>query len=77
MTGKKPARRQAYHVSLLPEGPGADLTHEGLLPGVNLEMLLEVEPFGVDEQATHGTAFVVRPADHKKIEEPGKKRRHL
>jgi hypothetical protein len=38
-----------HHMRLLPEGPGADLTHEWLLPGVDLEVLLEVEPLGVDE----------------------------
>ena len=30
------------HVGLLPEGPGADLADEGLLAGVDLEVLLEV-----------------------------------
>ncbi len=46
---------------LLPEGPGADLTDEGLLPGVDLEVLLEVEPLGVDEEAAHRATLVVRP----------------
>ncbi len=46
---------------LLPEGPGADLAHEGLLPGVDLEVLLEVEPLGVDEEAAHRATLVVRP----------------
>ena len=47
---------------LLSEGPAAHLTHEGLLPGVDLEVLLEVEPLGVDKKATDGAAFVIRPA---------------
>ena len=46
---------------LLPEGPGADLADEGLLPRVDLEMLLKVEPLGVDEEAAHRTTLVVRP----------------
>jgi hypothetical protein len=49
---------------LLPEGPGADLAHEGLLPGVDLEVLLEVEPLGVDEEAAHRATLVVRPVRH-------------
>jgi hypothetical protein len=51
----------AHHVRFLPEGPGADLADEGFLPGVDLEVLLEVEPLRVDEQAADGTALVVRP----------------
>ena len=45
----------------LSEGSAAHLTHEGLLPGVDLEVLLEVEPLGVDEKAADWTALVVRP----------------
>ena len=48
---------------LLPEGPAAHLAHEGLLPGVDLEVLLEVEPLGVDEKAADWTALVVRPRE--------------
>ena len=36
---------------LLPEGPGADLTHKGLLPGVDLEVGLEVELLGAARSA--------------------------
>jgi len=50
-----------HHVRLLSEGSAAHLTHEGLLPGVDLEVLLEVEPLGVDKKATDGAAFVIRP----------------
>ena len=52
-----------HHVRLLPEGPAAHLAHEGLLPGVDLEVLLEVEPLGVDEKAAHRAALVVRPGE--------------
>lgn len=55
------SRHVFNHVRLLPEGPGADLADEGLLPGVYLEVLLEVEPLRVDEQAAHRAALVVRP----------------
>jgi len=37
------------------------LTHKGLLPRVDLEVLLEVESFGIDQEATDWTALVVRP----------------
>jgi len=50
-------------VRLLSEGPAAHLAHEGLLPGVDLEVLLEVEPLGVDEKATDRAALVVRPGE--------------
>ena len=49
------------HVGLLSEGSVTDLTHEGLLSGVNFQMLLEVESLAVDEQSAHWTAFVVAP----------------
>lgn len=49
------------HVGLLPEGPAANLAGERLLPSVNLQMLLEVEPLAVDQEATDRTAFVIRP----------------
>ena len=49
------------HVRLLPEGPGADLADEGLLAGVDLEVLLEVEPLAVDEEAAHRAALVAAP----------------
>ena len=49
------------HVGLLPERPGADLAHEGLLARVDLEVLLEVEPLAVDEEPAHGAALVVAP----------------
>ena len=52
-----------HHVRLLSEGPAAHLAHEGLLPGVDLEVLLEVEPLGVDEKATDRAALVVRPGE--------------
>ena len=48
---------------LLSEGSAAHLTHEGLLPGVDLEVLLEVEPLAVDEEAAHRAALVVRPGE--------------
>jgi len=50
-----------HHMSFLSKGSGADLTDEGLLPCVDLEVLLEVEPLGVDEEAAHGAALVIRP----------------
>ena len=49
------------HVRLLPEGPGADLADEGLLAGVDLEVLLEVEALAVDEEAAHRAALVAAP----------------
>ena len=50
---------------LLPEGSIADLADEGFLPGVDLEMLLEVEPFRVDQQPTDWAAFIIRPEQFK------------
>ena len=64
-------KKKSHHVCLLPEGPGADLAHERLLAGVNFEVLLEVEPLGVDEQAAHRAALVVRPAAHFISADPG------
>ena len=49
------------HVRLLPEAPVADLARERLLAGVDLQVLLEVEPLGVDEQAADGAALVLGP----------------
>ena len=49
------------HVRLLPEGPRADLADEGLLAGVDLEVLLEVEALAVDEEAAHRAALVAAP----------------
>ena len=49
------------HVGLLTEAPVADVALEGLLAGVDFEMLFEVEPLGVDEEAADWTAFVLRP----------------
>ena len=49
------------HVSLLPERPVADGADEGLFAGVDLEVLLEVEPLWVDQQAADGTALVLGP----------------
>ena len=51
----------SYHVRLLSEGSVADLADEGLLAGVDLEVLLKVEALGVDEEATNWTALVIRP----------------
>ena len=48
---------------LLTEGSAADLTHKWLLARVDLEVLLEVEPFRVDEKAANRAALVVRPAE--------------
>lgn len=48
---------------LLPESPVANVAHERLLPCVNLEVLLEVEPLGVDEEPADWAALVVRPAN--------------
>ena len=49
------------HVGFLPESPAADLAAEGLLPRVDLEVLLEVEALAVDEEAAHRAALVAAP----------------
>ena len=48
---------------LLPECSGADLADERFLSGVDLQVLLEVEPLRVDQQAAHRTALVIRPKE--------------
>jgi len=50
-----------HHMCLLSESSIAHLTHKWLLSGVDFEMLLEVEPFWVDEQSAHGAALVIGP----------------
>ena len=55
-----PVRRHVlHHVRLLPEGPVTHGADERLLAGVNLQMLLKVEPLGVDEQAADRAALVL------------------
>jgi hypothetical protein len=49
------------HVRLLSKSSAADLTHEGFLSRVDLQMLLEVESFRVDKKTTDWTALVIRP----------------
>jgi len=49
------------HVCLLSKSSAADLTDEGFLSGVDLQVLLEVESFRIDKKTTDWTAFVVRP----------------
>ena len=46
---------------LLSKSSAADLTDEGFLSGVDLQVLLEVESFRIDKKTTDWTAFVVRP----------------
>jgi hypothetical protein len=57
------------HMSLLPERPVANLATERLLSSVDLEMLLEIEPFAVDEESTDRATLVIGPVVvHVKIE---------
>jgi len=57
------------HVGLLSEGPVTDGADEGLLASVDLQMLLEVETLGVDEEATNWAALVLGPVVvHVKVE---------
>ena len=57
-----PVRRHVlHHVRLLPERPVADRADERLLARVNLQVLLEVEPLRVDEQAAHRATLVLGP----------------
>ena len=51
----------AHHMGLLSKSSVAYLTHEGLLPGVDFKMLLEIEPLGVYQQTTDWAALIVRP----------------
>lgn len=52
---------KSHHMRLLSKSSAADLTHEGFLSGVDLQMLLEVESFRIDKKTTDWTALVVRP----------------
>lgn len=49
------------HVGFLPETSVANVAGERLLPSVDLQVLLEVEPLGVDQEAANGAALVIRP----------------
>ena len=53
-------------MGLLSKSSVAHLTHERFLSGVDLEMLLEVESLGVDQETTTWTTLVIRP-EKKKI----------
>ena len=55
----------SHHVGLLSKSSAADLTHEGFLPRVDLQMLLEVESFRIDKKSTDWTALVIRPAQEQ------------
>ena len=54
-------RHVLQEMGFLPEGSGADLADEGLLAGVDLEVLLEVEALAVDEESAHRAALVAAP----------------
>ena len=52
-------------MGLLSKSSVAHLTHERFLSGVDLEMLLEVESLGVDQESTTWTTLVIRPEIRK------------
>ena len=52
-------------MGLLSKSSVAHLTHERFLSGVDLEMLLEVESLGVDQETTTWTTLVIRPEIRK------------
>ena len=52
-------------MGLLSKSSVAHLTHERFLSGVYLEMLLEVESLGVDQESTTWTTLVIRPEIRK------------
>ena len=54
-----------YHVCLLAERSITNVTNKRLFSCVDLEMLLEVEPFRVDQQPTDWAAFIIRPEQFK------------
>jgi len=49
------------HMCLLAESSTAHLADKGLFTGVDFQVLLEVEPLRVDEEAADGAALVVGP----------------
>ena len=58
---KRGLEGETYHVCLLPESPVAYLADKRLFTGVDFQVLLEVEPLRVDEEAADGAALVVGP----------------
>ena len=52
-------------MGLLSKSSVAHLTYERFLSGVDLEMLLEVESLGVDQESTTWTTLVIRPEIRK------------
>ena len=49
------------HMSFLSKTPVTNVASEGFFARVNLQMLLEIEPFGIDEESANGATLVIRP----------------
>ena len=49
------------HMSFLSKTPVTNVASEGFFARVNLQMLLEIEPFGIDEESANGATLVIGP----------------
>ena len=47
------------HVSLLSKTPVTNVAGEGFFTRVNLQMLLEIEPFGIDQESANRATLVI------------------
>ena len=63
-------RRDMFdHMSFLPKTPVTNVASERFFTRVNLQMLLEIEPLGIDEKSTDWATLVIWPmVIHMQIE---------
>ena len=53
-------RRDMFdHMSFLPKTPVTNVASERFFTRVNLQMLLEIEPLGIDEKSTDWATLVI------------------